>query len=89
MSGLQASAGSLMLRLIRCFAGAVQAADGHLRALLGWEQRGSELGTLRAFRKLVTLYLHGFASATRLRRALLTADSVAEWQAAIAAGAPA
>lgn len=78
-----------MLRLIRCFAGAVQAADGLLRALLGWDSHASELGTLRAFRKLVPLYLHGFASATQLRRALLTADSVAEWQAAITAGAPA
>jgi tRNA-dihydrouridine synthase len=72
-----------------CTAGAVQAADGHLRALLAWDSHASELGTLRSFRKLVPLYLHGFASATQLRRALLTADSVAEWQAAIAAGAPA
>ena len=70
----------------RCVAGAVQAADGHLRALLAWDSHASELGTLRAFRKLVPLYLHGFASATQLRRALLTADSIAEWHAAIAAG---
>lgn len=73
-------------------AGALQAANQHLRALLTWEQdtagSASELGTLRAFRKLAPLYLHGFASAARLRQALLVADDLSAWDAAITAGKP-
>ena len=53
---------------------------------MAWEG-GAELATLRAMRKLVPLYLHGFAGAVQLRQALLAADSLAAWDAAIAAGA--
>lgn len=66
--------------------GALQAADQHLRALLAWDGDASEIGTLRAMRKMVPLYLHGFRSAVPLRQVLLAADSLAAWDAAIAAG---
>lgn len=69
----------------RC-AGALQAADQHLRVLLAWDEDASAIGTLRAMRKMVPLYLHGFRSAVPLRQALLAADSLAAWDAAIAAG---
>ena len=35
-------------------------------------------------RKLIPCYLAGFTTASRLRGALLTAESVADWEAAVA-----
>lgn len=56
----------------------------HCRALAAWF--GNDPAAVRDMRKMVPLYLHGFATAGPLRSALLAATCLGEWEGAVASG---